>query len=46
MYAIVQGDTKEDVAKDFQDHPHLQIPESSIEVMEMFALPDQAQAWT
>ena len=46
MYAIVQGDSKEAVAKVFQDHPHLQIPESSIEVMEMFALPDQAQAWT
>ena len=44
MYAIVQGDSKEAVAKVFQDHPHLQIPESSIEVMELFALPDQAQA--
>ena len=42
MYAIVQGDSKEAVAKDFQDHPHLQIPESSIEVMELFPLPDQA----
>lgn len=44
MYAIVQGDSKEAVAKEFQDHPHLQIPESSIEVMELFALPDQAKA--
>jgi len=44
MYAIVQGDSKEAVAKGFQDHPHLQIPESSIEVMELFALPDQAKA--
>ena len=44
MYAIVQGESKEAVAKGFQDHPHLQIPESSIEVMELFALPDQAQA--
>ena len=44
MYAIAQGDSKEAVAKSFQDHPHLQIPESSIEVMELFALPDQAKA--
>jgi hypothetical protein len=44
MYAIVQGDSKEAVAKELQDHPHLQIPESSIEVMELFALPDQARA--
>ena len=44
MYAIVQGDSKEAVAKGFQDHPHLQIPESSIEVMELFAMPDQAKA--
>ena len=46
MYAIVQGDSKEAVAKGFQDHPHLQIPESSIEVMELFPLPDQAKAST
>ncbi|HEX6708321.1 MAG TPA: hypothetical protein VF169_26540 [Albitalea sp.] len=44
MYAIAQGDSKEAVAKGLQDHPHLQIPESSIEVMELFALPDQAKA--
>ena len=44
MYAIVQGESKEAVAKSFQDHPHLQIPESSIEVMELFAMPDQARA--
>ena len=43
MYAIVQGDSREAVAEVFQDHPHLRIPESSIEVMELFALPDQAQ---
>ena len=43
MYAIVQGDTKEAVAREFQDHPHLQIPQSSIEVMELFAMPDQAK---
>ncbi|WP_280151429.1 hypothetical protein [Piscinibacter sp. XHJ-5] len=44
MYAIVQGETKEAVARDFQDHPHLQIPESSIEVMELFPLPAPAKA--
>lgn len=44
MYAIVQGDTREAVARDFQDHPHLRIPESSIEVMELFPLPEQANA--
>ena len=43
MYAVVQGDSTESVAKSFQDHPHLQIPEASIEVMELFALPDQAK---
>ena len=46
MYAIVQGDSKEAVAKSFQDHPHLQIPDSSIEVMELFPLPDQSKAST
>ena len=44
MYSIVQGESKEAVAKGFQDHPHLQIPESSIEVMELFAMPDQPKA--
>ena len=36
MYSIVQGDSREAVAKAFEDHPHLQIPEASIEVMELF----------
>ena len=40
MYAIVQGESQEAVAKSFESHPHLQIPQSSIEVMELFALPD------
>ena len=44
MYAIVQGDSKEAVAKGFQDHPFLQITESSIEVMELFPMPDQPKA--
>ncbi|HEU5294502.1 MAG TPA: hypothetical protein VFU71_06925 [Burkholderiaceae bacterium] len=41
MYAIVQGESQDAVAKSFESHPHLQIPQSSIEVMELFALPDQ-----
>jgi hypothetical protein len=40
MYAIVQGESQDAVSKSFADHPHLTIPESSIEVMELFALPD------
>ena len=40
MYAIVQGESQDAVAKSFADHPHLMIPDSSIEVMELFALPD------
>ena len=41
MYAIVQADSQDTVAKAFESHPHLQIPESSIEVMELLPLPDQ-----
>jgi len=41
MYAIVQGESQDAVAKSLADHPHLQIPQASIEVMELFALPDQ-----
>ena len=42
MYAVAQGESKEAVAKVLQDHPHLQIPQSSMEVMELFPLPGQA----
>jgi hypothetical protein len=41
MYAIVQGDSQDAVAQAYLSHPHLQIPQSSIEVMELFPLPDQ-----
>ena len=41
MYAIVQGESHDAVAKAYVSHPHLQIPQSSIEVMELFPLPDQ-----
>jgi hypothetical protein len=46
MYAIAQGDSQDAVAKALESHPHLQIPESSIEVMEMFPLPDQPRSST
>jgi len=42
MYAIVHGDSREAISKALQDHPHLQIPQSSIEVMELFPLPDRS----
>jgi hypothetical protein len=41
MYAIVQGESQDAVAKDLESHPHLQIPQSAIEVMALFPLPDQ-----
>lgn len=41
MYAIVQGDSEDAVSKALENHPHLQIPESSIEVMELLPLPDR-----
>jgi hypothetical protein len=33
LYAIVEAETQDAAAKAFQDHPHLQIPEASIEIM-------------
>lgn len=35
LYAVVQAESHEEAAKTFADHPHLQIPQSTIEVMEM-----------
>ena len=35
---IVQGEDREAVAKMFQTHPHLEIPESWIEIMELNVL--------
>ena len=43
MYAIVHGDSQDAVAKSLESHPHLQIPQSSIELMELFAMPDQVK---
>ncbi len=33
LYSFVEADSHEEAAKAFQDHPHLQIPQSSIEIM-------------
>lgn len=38
MWAIVQADSQDKAATLFKDHPHLQIPESSIELMEINSL--------
>jgi hypothetical protein len=38
LYAIVQADSHEVASKMFEDHPHLRIPQSSIEVMEIHPL--------
>ena len=33
MYSIIEAESHEAAAKIFENHPHLQIPQSSIEVM-------------
>jgi hypothetical protein len=40
MYSIVQADSQEAAARSFVGHPHLQIPQSSIEIMELQSLPE------
>jgi len=35
LYSIVAAESHEAAAKSFENHPHLQIPQSSIEVMEI-----------
>jgi hypothetical protein len=35
LYSIVQAESHEAAAKMFEDHPHLGIPKSSIEIMEI-----------
>ena len=39
LYAIVEAESHQAAAKTFEGHPHLQIPQSSIEVMEINPLP-------
>lgn len=35
LYSVVEAESHEAAAKLFENHPHLQIPQSSIEVMEV-----------
>ena len=35
LYTVVEADSHDAAAKTFEGHPHLQIPQSSIEVMEI-----------
>ncbi len=35
LYSFVEAESHEAAAKSFEGHPHLQIPQSSIEVMEI-----------
>ena len=35
LYAIAEAESHDAAAKAFKDHPHLQIPQASIEVMEI-----------
>jgi hypothetical protein len=35
LYSIVEAESHEAAAKSFENHPHLQIPQSSVEVMEI-----------
>ncbi len=39
MYSLVQGETKEEVAKLFVGHPHLAIPDATIQIMPANKLP-------
>lgn len=38
LYAILEAESHEAAARAFEGHPHLQIPQSSIEVMEIHPL--------
>jgi len=39
LYAIVEAESHEAASKMFEDHPHLGIPNASIEIMEIHPLP-------
>ncbi len=43
LYAIVEADSHDAAAKSFVGHPHLGIPEASIEIMEIHPLPGMAE---
>ena len=38
-YSIMQGESKEAVAESLKGHPHFMMPESFIEVIELFVVP-------
>jgi len=40
LYSVVQAESHEEAAKAFVNHPHLQIPASSIEVVELHSMPE------
>ena len=39
MYSVVQGESQEEVAKAFEGHPHLEIPEAWIDISTANYLP-------
>ena len=39
LYSIIEADSYEDATKMLENHPHLDIPEASIEVMQTAVLP-------
>ena len=39
LYGIIEAQSHEVAARAFEGHPHLQIPQASIEVMEIHSLP-------
>lgn len=39
MYSIIEAESHEEAAKLFEKHPHLGIPQSSIDLMEINTLP-------
>ena len=39
LYGVVEAESHDAAARTFAEHPHLQIPQSSIEVMEINPLP-------
>ena len=38
LYAVVEANSHEAASREFESHPHLRIPQSSIEVMEIVPL--------
>ncbi len=38
LFSLVQGESHDAVAKEFHNHPHLQIPNASIQVMEVMPM--------